>query len=96
MSQSPLRIHVGACLEGHRDLVSRIIKGITRVTIWVIGVIVPSTLQVQYVWRIGYEFERGWGFGKEWVRGLKGLSATSSSKGASRVFLLGVSGNKGI
>ena len=26
-------------LEGHGDLVSRLIRGITRVTIWVIGVI---------------------------------------------------------
>ena len=71
-------------------------KGITRVTIWVIRVIVPLTLQVQYVRRTGSEFEREWGFGKEWVRGLKGLSATSSSKGTLGFFCWGSVGNKGI
>ena len=30
---------LGSCLEGHGDLITRIIKGIIGVTIWVIGVI---------------------------------------------------------
>ena len=33
------KYHTGACLEGHGDLVSRLITGITKVTMWVIGVI---------------------------------------------------------